>query len=187
LIDISNRIQSLTEDHAMKTDESDLDALLDITASGPAESHRKPAFCIDSPERANWLVRRVLETRAYAIRVRTWAEQEQNRAERDEARMMYLFGRQLQDWAKQELAGQHDRRKSINLPAGIIGFRQTATQIRIDNQDAVMAWAREILPEAIIVKESLSKAAINGHFAATGEIPDAGITVEPSREKFYIR
>jgi hypothetical protein len=50
-----------------------------------------------------------------------------------------------------------------------------------------MAWAREILPEAIIVKESLSKAAINGHFAATGEIPDAGITVEPSREKFYIR
>jgi phage host-nuclease inhibitor protein Gam len=187
LIDFSNRIQSLTEDHAMKTDESDLNALLDITTSGLAESDCKPAFCIDSPERANWLVRRVLEARAYAIRVRSWAEQEQNQSERDEGRMMYLFGRQLQDWATRELASQPGRRKSINLPAGIIGFRQTATQIRIDNQDAVMAWAREILPEAIIVKESLSKAAINGHFAATGEIPDAGITVEPSREKFYIR
>ena len=100
---------------------------------------------------------------------------------------MYLFGRQLQDWATQELASEHGRRRSINLPAGIIGFRQTATQLRIDNQNAVMAWAREMLPEAIIVKESLSKAAINGHFEATGEIPDAGVTIEPGREKFYIR
>jgi phage host-nuclease inhibitor protein Gam len=172
----------------MKTDEFNLDdSPLDAIVSGMAASNCKPAFCIDSPERANWLVRRVLETRAYAVRVRTWAEHEQNRAERDEARMMYLFGRQLQDWATRELASRPGRRKSINLPSGIIGFRQTAMQIRIDNQDAVMAWAREMLPEAIIVKESLSKAAINEHFAATGEIPDAGITVEPSREKFYIR
>ena len=172
----------------MKTDEFNLDdSPLDAISGGMAESDCKPVFCIDNPERANWLVRRVLEARAYGDRVRTWAEQEQNRADRDEARMMYLFGRQLQDWATQELAGQHGQRKSINLPAGIIGFRQTVMQLRIDNQPAVMEWARERLPEAIIIKESLSKAAINEHFAATGEIPDAGITVEPAQEKFYIR
>ena len=82
----------------------------------------RQVFCIDSAERANWLVRRVIEARAYGDRVRTWAAKEQKRAERDEAQLMYMFGRQLQDWVVQDLATHRGRRKSVSLPAGTVGF-----------------------------------------------------------------
>jgi len=151
------------------------------------EDPAQPAFCIDSAERANWLVRRVIEARAYGDRVRTWAAKEQRRAEREEAQLMYLFGRQLQDWVVQDLATQRGRRKSVSLPAGTVGFRRVGLKLRIQDRAAVLDWARATLPQAVVTREFLSKTAINDHFSQTGEIPSQGVVIDPEHEAFFIR
>ena len=43
--------------------------------------------------------------------------------EREEKTLMFLFGRQIEDWAKAEIEKLRGRRKSINLPGGTVGFR----------------------------------------------------------------
>jgi hypothetical protein len=144
-------------------------------------------FCIDSADRANWLVRRIIAARAYGDRVRTWAAKEERRAKRDEQRLLYLFGRQLEAWVSEELASSGGKRKSIQLPAGVVGFRRFGPKLVIDDHAAVVDWARQHLPEAIITKEHLSKSVINTHFAQTGEIPDTGARVEPEHDQFCIR
>jgi hypothetical protein len=118
-------------------------------------------FSIDNADRANWLVRRIIEARAYADRVRTWSAREERRAKRDEQRLMYLFGRQLEIWTSQELVANGDKRKSIRLPAGTVGFNRIGPKLVIEDRSAVTDWAREHLPEAIITKEHLSKSVIN--------------------------
>jgi hypothetical protein len=144
-------------------------------------------FCIDNADRANWLVRRIIEARAYADRVRTWSAREERRAKRDEQRLLYLFGRQLETWVSQELANSGGKRKSINLPAGSVGFRRIRPKLVIEDRTAVTDWAREHLPKAIVTKEHLSKQVINTQFAQTGEIPDIGAKIEPEHDRFCIR
>ena len=57
----------------------------------------------------------------------------------------------------------------------------------VDDEQAVLAWAREHHPEMVAVVERLSKTALNEHVGRTGEVPDAGVHVEPERERFYVR
>src|SRR5215210_14168 len=61
------------------------------------------AFAIDSGSAANWLVRKIISARLYCQRVKEWAEQEQRRAAREEETLMFLFGRQIEGWAKAEI------------------------------------------------------------------------------------
>jgi hypothetical protein len=46
---------------------------------------------------------------------------------------------------------------------------------------------RENHPEFIATVERLSKSSLNEHIERTGEVPDAGLHIEPAREKFYVR
>src|SRR4051794_98699 len=71
------------------------------------------AFSVDSIDAASWLVRKVLEARAYSVRVKSWAEHEQRRAAREEQRLMYLFGAQLCQFVEQEIAKFNGRRRSL--------------------------------------------------------------------------
>ena len=57
------------------------------TAGGEAEDAPvivPERFVIDDAQKASWAVRRILETRAYAARVRQWSERELSRASHDE-------------------------------------------------------------------------------------------------------
>ncbi len=79
------------------------------------------------------------------------------------------------------------RRKSLNLPAGVVGFRAIGPNLLIDDEEPVLRWAKEHCASAVVVVERLSRSALKSHFVATGELPEAGAHVEPSAEKFYIR
>src|SRR4051812_37830723 len=96
------------------------------------------AFAIDCENHANWLVRRIVAAREYSQRVKAWAEQEQNRAAREEQTLMFLFGRQIESWARDEIKKLH-KRKSLNLPAGAVGFRAVSACLQVDNEDVVLA------------------------------------------------
>lgn len=154
---------------------------IEIMQSVPKE------FAIDSHDRANWLVRKVVAARAYALHVKEWAEQEQRRAEREEKTLMFLFGRQLEAWAKAEIAGLGGRRKSLALPAGTVGYRQTPLRLVVDDEKAVLAWARDHCPAAVVITSRLSKSTLDEFVKSTGMIPEDGAHVDPVGERFYVR
>lgn len=144
-------------------------------------------FCIDSEERANWLIRKIVAARSYSEHVQAWCEQEQRRAAREEQTLLFLFGRQIEMWAKSEIAKLKGKRKSLNLPAGCIGFRSVSPRLIVDDEGAVLRWAKIHLPDAVVITEKLAKSVINEHAEKEGVIPDEGVHLEPASEKFFIR
>jgi len=147
------------------------------------------AFEINSEATANWLVRKIVSARQYAARVREWAEQEQRRAAREERTLMFLFGMKFVRWAKGEVERLGGRKKSLAMPAGQIGFTKFSAALQVDDEHAVLAWARSSCPSAVVVRTSttLSKTELKVHFERTGEVPPDGAHVQPAGERFYVR
>jgi hypothetical protein len=144
-------------------------------------------FSIHDDATANWVVRKILEARAYAKHCDEWCAREQARARRDEEFLMLRYGPQLHEHARQRIGEQGGRRKSVNLPAGTIGFRHEGAKLLVDDEAKVIEWAKRNRPELVCVVERLSKSGLNQHLEATGEAPDVGVHIEPAREKFYIK
>ncbi len=143
-------------------------------------------FNVSDQVSANWVVRRIIAARAYADHVKQWAEGELRRAEREEQFFWLRFGAQLKNWTANELSRQKTQRKSIKLPAGMLGFRNIAPKLVVLDERTLLTWARRELPEAIKVTETISKTSLNEHFDKTGEIP-SGVKVEDAKEQFYVR
>jgi hypothetical protein len=144
-------------------------------------------FRVHNDATANWLIRQILERRAYGRRCSEWCEQEQARAKHEEEFFLFRYGQQLSDYAQSKIAAAGGRRKSVNLPAGTVGFRSESSKLVIDDEAVVVAWAKTNLPQAVVVTARLSKSDLNQHFEKTGELPGVGAHVEPAREKFYIK
>ncbi|HEX3358713.1 MAG TPA: host-nuclease inhibitor Gam family protein, partial [Tepidisphaeraceae bacterium] len=143
-------------------------------------------FAIEDEKTANWLIRKITSARAYAEHVKQWAEHELRRAEREEQTLLFLFGRQIETWAKSEIAKLHNR-KSVQLPAGVIGFRSVGPSLQVDDEQIVLAWATVHCPSAVVSVPKLSRAELKSHFERTGEAPDGGARVQPAAERFFIK
>lgn len=144
-------------------------------------------FHVHDDATANWVVRKILEARAYAKHCAEWCDREQARAQRDEEFLMFRFGQQLLEHARKRIGEQGGRRKSVNLPAGTIGFRHEGAKLLVDDEAKVIEWAKRTRPELVCVVERLSKSGLNQHLEETGEAPDVGVHIEPAREKFYVK
>jgi hypothetical protein len=168
---------SLHVDPALTHPDTDIEVLSSVP----------PKFQVVDEQSANWVIKRVMEARQYAARVKAWADQELTRAAREEKTLLFLFGRQMEQWTFSEIEKVRGRRKSLNLPAGTVGFRTLPIRLVIDDEARVLSWARSNLPDAISVVEKLSKSIVNDYSAKTGVIPDGGAHVEPECERFFIR
>jgi hypothetical protein len=144
-------------------------------------------FCVHDDASANWVVRQIVERRAYARRCTEWCEQEQARAQHEEDFLLFRYGPQLLEYARSRITGAGGRRKSVNLPAGVVGFRSEPSELVVDDERLVIQWAKTYLPDAVTVVERLSKSELNEHVEQTGELPGAGAHIEPAREKFYVK
>lgn len=160
---------------------SDVETDIEILKSVPKH------FAITDDHSASWLVRRVMQSRAYAARVKEWADQELRRSAREEATLMWLYGHQIEVWAKGEIEKLNGRRKSVSLPSGTVGFRSNPPRLVVDDESRVIQWAKVHLPQAIVVTEKVSKTMINEFAEKSGVIPDDGVHIEPAAEKFFIR
>ena len=145
------------------------------------------AFCVTCSDTAGWVVRRIVAARQYAEHVKAWAERERRRASHEEQRLLYLFEPQLRNWADAEIQRTKMRRKSIALPGGTVGFRSAKASVVIDDDHAVLVWAKSHCPTAVVISERLSRTVFYEHVAATGEVPDVGVHLEAEREVFYVR
>lgn len=145
-----------------------------------------PSFAVVDAATANWVVRRILEARAYAERVRRWAELELRRAEREESFFVRRFGGELEAWARSEVARLTDGRRSVRLPSGVVGFRTAPPSLQVVDESALLAWARRHLRDAVEVRTTLRKSVLLGHLKATGECP-TGASLAGGDERFYVR
>jgi phage host-nuclease inhibitor protein Gam len=144
------------------------------------------SFAIVDADSANWLVRKIMNARAYAARVKEWAEQEQRRADREEKTLMHLFGQQMERWARDEIDKLKGKRKSVNLPAGVVGFRHLGPALQVDDEAAVLRWAAGHLPTAVVTVQKLSRSTLKEYFVNTGHVPAEGVHVDAGGDRFYI-
>ena len=141
-------------------------------------------FSVKDQQTAEWVVRRIAESRkrqneidelyqAEMFRLKTWKEKEM---QKEQSNIEY-FETVLKPWAQEQ-------GKSVSLPSGKVRFRKMQDKFIYDDQ-MVIAWAKQHLPEAIRVKEELEKKAIKDHVKATGELPD-GLSIEQQEPKFEV-
>lgn len=142
------------------------------------------SFEVHDAGTVSWVVRKITEARRYADRVRAWAAAELRRAEREEQFFLVRFGLQMEIWCRKELA--KSKRKSISLPGGIIGFRQSPPSLLIRSEEDLIRWCRKHLPTAIVTTQQVSKQTVKNHVHSSGEVPD-GAEITPKTEKFFIR
>jgi hypothetical protein len=142
-------------------------------------------FNVRDAATANWVVRKIVEARTYAARTKAWADAEQRRAQREEDFLLRRFGADLEQWARQQIAQQHDRRQSVSLPAGCVGFRAEPTKLVVADERQLLSWCRQNLPSAIRTFESVPKTPLMEHLKATGECP-TGTELMGGGHKFYI-
>jgi len=155
-----------------------------IVAPVSAECDVPETFAVDDAASANWLVRKIVETRAYAKHVKEWADGELRRAEREELFFLHRYGRQLEDWARAEIA--KSRRKSIKLPAGTVGYRTEPPKLDVLDEAKLVAWCRTALPTALRIETHILKQHVKDHVVITGECPD-GTAISGGGQRFYVR
>ncbi len=144
-----------------------------------------PAFRVADTASANWVIRKVIEARAYADRVKRWAELELRRADREEQFFLGRFGAELEAWARAEIANLHDGRKSLRLPSGMIGFRTAPPSLLITDENKLLEWAQGHLRQAVEVRRLIRKSVLLEHLKLTGECP-IGAEIRDGDERMFI-
>lgn len=172
----------------MNTDTSAITTpIVDDADEAPMLPELSEQFSVHDEGSANWVIRQIIERRAYAKRCAVWCDREQARAQREEEFFLFRYGQQLRDFARTKIAENGGCRKSMNLPAGTLAFRKAPSRIVVDDEAAVIAWAKLHQPELVTIVEHLSKSGLNRMVETTGELPDAGVHIEAEREDFYIK
>ncbi|HEY1683539.1 MAG TPA: host-nuclease inhibitor Gam family protein [Tepidisphaeraceae bacterium] len=149
-----------------------------------AECTLPETFSVDDPTSANWVVRKIIEARNYAQHVKEWAEAECKRAQNEEQFFLFHYGIQLERWAKSEIDGS--RRKCVKLPGGTVGFRTESRKLDVADEQKLIAWCRDNLPDALKIETHVLKSLVKDHVQNTGECPD-GTNISGGSQKFYIR
>ena len=117
--------------------------------------------------------------REYKAKLDAWREKAVKEAE-DTVTKMELF---LKPFATKELAGK--KKRSFELMNGKMGFRKLPDKVEFDDEEAVVAWAKENLPDAVKVKESVDKRIFLKYVKDGGELPEGSMFWEGG-DRFYI-
>ncbi len=163
----------------MSTDIGDED--LQVILPEPADG-----FHIDNDEKANWLVKKIVGTYVMEERAQQWSEKEKRRACREREFFFRRFGNELEQWLQQKLQAENGRRKSIALPAGVVGYRTESARMQIIDEAKLLDWCRRALPDAVKVSETVLRSAVADHIRATGEVP-GGAELGGGGQRFYVK
>ncbi|MFA5377241.1 MAG: host-nuclease inhibitor Gam family protein [Dehalococcoidia bacterium] len=165
--------------------------MADIAIEFDDEEIRKPEFAVTEMSSAHWCMRKIWEARLRMAeradlaqkelaRIQAWLDKE-NAADLES--VAYLESK-LEPWVEAAIDG--GKKRSINLPFGIAGFRHTPDKLEIKDEAAALAWAKANKPEAVKVRESILKEPLADHIKTTGEIPD-GCEPVPGEDRFYTK
>jgi len=131
----------------------------------PTEPGSAPstAFTVDTADKADWTVGRVLSIEARMARRTELAAELHSRVDAwltktqtpDQDSVDYLMGL-LRPYVEAELALQR-RSRTLSLPSGAAGLRRRPDRLELIDREAALAWCEEHAIEAVITKKDLSK------------------------------
>lgn len=140
-------------------------------------------FHVTNANTAAWVTDRIQAWKSEIERIKDTAAAEIKRRENMITYFMGKFEQELEAYARSSMPST---RKSMVLPNGIkLSFRTIPPKLEVKDESQFLDWAKAWMPEAVVVKESVSKSTVNTHWKDTGEIPQ-GCEVAPERVGFYI-
>lgn len=158
----------------------------------------KEEFKVDSLEKASWCMKQIQSRERRKEEIRQLVEYEKQKLD------MYLeqeskepnadiefFKSKLQPYIAEKIEGE--KKKSINLPCGTVGFRTQPADIQ-RNEEELLPWVQRTNKEFVKVVSSVKWADLkktlkfeNGQaITSDGEVVP-GITVEEKEPIFYVK
>ncbi|OGF05241.1 MAG: hypothetical protein A2W00_04650 [Candidatus Eisenbacteria bacterium RBG_16_71_46] len=124
---------------------------------------------------------------AEAERVRAQSRELLTALQADYDSLMYRFGGELEHWTQEEIARRGGRRKSVITLQGTLALRTVPRSLRIADEQAAFAYAREQGMELItsLNRQAYNRAAKTA-LEETGELLP-GMETTPEHETFSIR
>lgn len=146
-------------------------------------------FGIHSIEMAAWAARKVLDARArissrteladqYKSRIEEWLK----KASTEDSDSISFFMSHLKAYAEREI-GRQRRSRTFHLPGASLSLRKKPDRFEILDELEAIAYCESSLPEALIIKKQISKAALKQCFHKG--LPPS-ITFVPGEDELYI-
>jgi phage host-nuclease inhibitor protein Gam len=160
--------------------------------SGESSSETSAPFTVDSLSKASWAAARILDAqeriaqrtdlaRSYKARIDAWLT-DANAPDNDSADYLHSL---LKPWVEDQVARQQ-RSRSVLLPTATVQLRKMPDRVEVIDRDAALAYCKMHHPDAVIVREDISKTAVRSLIFTEGEaIP--GIEAELGHDELYVK
>lgn len=156
----------------------------------PEVPEERERFKIESKDQAAWALRKMSRIKAEIEEnnrvaqaeidlIVSWRDEENEKLERS----ISFFESLLHEFFLQ-LRESDPKLKTMKLPHGTLKMRKQQPEFQYD-EALLLPWVKENLPEALVIKESVSKQAIKKYVIATGEKPP-GVEIVERGEKFSV-
>lgn len=155
------------------------------TLTQPDEATEREDFHITDDASANWYLRKIAALEDEKARVKAQCEAIVKRLDGDAEGLRRLYESELQTYVRQKLADSKSRRKSVHFLQGTAQFRTVPARVVITDPQAALDYARQHLPDAVKVSESLHTDTYRAAVEARGELLP-GCDQEPERETFTL-
>ena len=156
----------------------------------PEAPEEKERFRIETKDQAAWALRKMSRIQAEIEEnnrvaqaeidlIVSWRDEENEKLERS----ISFFESILHEFFLQ-LRESDPKLKIMMLPPGTLKMRAQQPQYEYD-EEILLSWAKENLPEAVVIKESVAKTPVKKHIQETGELVP-GVTIIERPEKFAV-
>jgi len=164
---------------------------IEIPTSDPKASAAEQ-FVVDDFSTASWCASKIVDAqaridqrselaRSYIERIRTWLS-DANASDQDT--VSYLSSL-LRPFVESAVAQQH-RSRSLIFVSAIASLRKLPDRLEITDPSAAMAYCKTHHPEAVVVREDISKSAVRSLIFTEGEaVP--GVEAQLGHDELYIR
>ena len=169
---------------------SETEFLPPVSDGDAPDVEAREEFAINTIDAANWYLRRLANLEAEKQRVTQQSAAIVAQLDADAETLRYLYEGQLQNFVRQELAANGNRRKSLHFLQGTACFRHVGPSLRITDNAAALDFCRRNLPDAVKVTETLDTTRYRD-FAekmqnAGAESLPVGVESVPAREAFRV-
>jgi hypothetical protein len=156
----------------------------------PEAPEEKERFRIETKDQAAWALRKMSRIQAEIEEnnrvaqaeidlIVSWRDEENEKLERS----ISFFESLLHEFFHSQRESD-PKLKTVKLPHGSLKMRAQQPEFQYD-ETQLLPWAKENLPDAVVVKVSVSKTPVKKHIKETGEMVP-GVTITERPEKFSV-